>query len=208
MKQALRFAAMFAVAVALLAGLSTPASAQEIQKPVHAVGEWCEYEDGFGNIFRQTVTDIAPDGGFTLVGEGETKPREERVYDFNHKLIRRGQNNYSPYWSAPDFPLKVGQSGKLNSFSYAMEKSGVTKASGTLESVTRDEVTVPAGTFAVLVSKVVVEYSRESGRTGQFVVTRWWALDPNIKLPVKQVFLDYRSQKNSWEMSLVKCSGP
>lgn len=202
----IRFAAL--CAAALLAGQYLPASAQEIQKPTLKVGYWCDYKDEFGNVFRQTVTEVAADGGFTMIGEGETKPREERVFNADHKLVKRGQNNYNPHWSSPDFPLKAGQSGKLNSFSYAMEKSGLTTAEGILQSVAPDEVAVPAGNLPALRSKVVVEYARERGRTDQFDVTTWWALDSAIKLPVKQVFKDYRSKKNSWEINLVKCSGP
>ena len=202
---AIRFAATL-FAVALLAGLSLPASAQEIQKPTYKVGEWCDYRDNFGNDFRQTVTEVAPDGGFTLVSEGETYTKGVRRYNSNHELLLLNDRAYVPAWSSARFPLKVGQSGTLPTFTYAIT-SGVTTAKPTLESITIEAVKVPAGAFESLVSKVVVKYTREHGRTNQFVVTTWWALSPSIRWPIKRIFLDHGNEKNraNGEMELVRC---
>lgn len=200
----IRFAAMFAVVV--LAGLSLPASAQEIQKPAYVAGEWCEYRDMFGNTVRQTVTEIAPDGGFVMVWEGETYTKEIRKYNADHELTWLGERAYTPAWSGPKFPLKVGASGTLPPFSYELT-GGVTTAKPVLEPIEAEVVKVPAGAFESLAVKVVVTYTRERGRSNDFLVTTWYALDPSIRWPVKRTFLDQgsRSNKANGEMAMVRC---
>jgi hypothetical protein len=198
----IRFAAL--CAVALLAGLSLPASAQEIQKPTYKVGEWCNYKDGFGNTFRRTVSDVRADGSFSI-----STGSRVREYNPDHHLISNGGRKITPYWGGPAFPLKAGQRvGEKWEFAYTTSKGRGAKAELTLVSVRPDTVTVPAGTFQTLRVETEMQYRLDTGFANRLDNIVWYALDPKIKQYVKLESTDYGVRGGGkTEAQLMECGG-
>jgi len=177
----------------------------QVSKPNYVVGDWCEFKDRYGNLFRQTVTEKT-ESGYVMVAKGEVSPEEVRRYNLDHQLVAVDTRTFSPFWRSPTFPLRVGQHGPLDEFTY-MVRSGKTTAKPELLPITLERVRVPAGELDTLMVKTIVKYTRGTGRQNEFHITHWWPIDPAIKWPVKYEFYDHGNRNSSSNRSyeLVLC---
>ena len=203
-----------AVVAALFTLAFSGVEAQEIPKPTHVVGEWCEYDvDAIPRSKQRTeVITVAADGGYTIkVTGGATE--QLRVYNSDHQMIQWDERSYTPASkSTPIFPIKVGGREGGGSFTFPHQRrQGVTVNTTTeIKPIVPERVTVPAGTFDTLRADTVSNYRLSSGFANQFTRTIWYSLDPTISFPVKMESIDYGwsspyGNNSHVVRSLIKC---
>jgi len=184
--------------------------AQEIQRPVRAVGDWCEYaSEGVGVAKqRREVIEVAPDGGWTLKTTDESG-EVVRVFDADGRTLRRGNREHKHISSSgPLYPISTKSRGRVIKQSYPhARRTGITiEVTSEIKSVEPETLTVPAGSFDTLRVQTVLDY-RYHDRTysNQMVDTVWYALDPKLKFPVKSTFVDYGSRNSEVTRLLSAC---
>lgn len=195
------------VALALLVALT--ARAQEIARPVHAVGEWCDYNSSSGGKFRHQIVEVAPDGGFTMsVTPLNGGVSYLRVYNGNHQLVSTSNTKFSPAWPGPDFPIKVGEPKGGGSFKYPhSEKPGVeVTADAKIKSVSHEQIKVPAGTFEAIRVEVVTYYKLSTGYANRWDSIVWYSISPDIKRYLRSDSIDWgRAKATNTVLELVAC---
>jgi hypothetical protein len=197
-----------ALGVALSVGLSVAgARAQEVAKPVRAVGDWCDYQvQGTpSGKERNEVIAVAPDGGYTIQRSGLRE--ETRVFNANSELTSVNARHYTRGVDTPRFPISAASVGQTSTFSVPhLTRPGVTvDFKRTIRSVRAERVTVPAGTFDTLRIEFVASYRRSDGYANEQREIVWYGLDPALRSFVKQEFQDYGTNNSYAVRSMIGC---
>jgi hypothetical protein len=194
------------IAALLLAGvLTSAAQAQTLERPVHKVGEWCEYQNIYNHVSRHTVIEAGIDGRFTIRVSGPmVKAPLERVYNADQMLLRSGSIVFTPARLHATFPLTVGSPAGGGSFDY-VGGLGPTRASLKITDVVRETVKVPAGTFDSVRVDSAMRYTREDGYSNSIVDRSWYALNGSVKRVLKYESNDYGATTGREMIELVRC---
>lgn len=185
---------------------TSAAVAQQVNRPTHQIGEWCEYVNIYGNTSRHTVTKASPDGSYTVEVTGELiEPKTFRAYNADQELVRSSNEDFTPARRGPSFPLKVGGTAGGGEFRYT--HSGTKGVTTILESIA-EEVTVPAGTYPAIRVDYETKFTRKDGTTSTVKRSLWHALDPKVKRFVKYESINYRrGQKKGREQYEMRACG-
>ena len=197
------------VCLLLLLLVAPAAQGQEVQKPVMAVGDWCEYDlDGVGvSKQRREVIEVAADGGYTQRFTDE-EGVQIRVFNANGQWIRTGQSPVSDSGGGI-YPISAKLRGRVSKYSrpHTTRPGVIVEVTSVVRSVEPEKVSVPFGNFDTLRVEFVSDYRFGDGSyANQFVDTVWYALDPKMKYPVKLSYIDYGTRKSSVTRVLAKCS--
>lgn len=176
--------------LAVLLVVASPAGAQEVQKSVHAVGEWCEYVNMYGNVSRHTVIEAALDGSHTIKITGELLGSGLfRTYNAEQEFVKSSGEEFTPARKSVAFPLRPGNTSGGGEFENV--RTGTKGVTTILRSVT-EQVTVPAGTFEAVRVDDRTEYTRKDGIKSTVDRSQWYAVNPKIKRYVKFESINYR----------------